>query len=86
MIKKSFSLFRFNYLPEGQKNYQTVYIIADDWEMAFRLMYVTYGDNIVINTGERLATEGIDLLIDEIDYIESHKSYNSIVIDDISRY
>lgn len=86
MIKKSFTLFRFNYLPENQKSYQTVYIIAEDWEMAFRLMYVNYGDNIKINTGERLATEGLDLLIDEIDYIESHKSYNSTVIDGISRY
>ena len=86
MDLKKFILFRFVYFPSGQSSYETVYIVAQDFEFAFRILYITYGEDIIVMSCERLAMEGIDLLIDEMDYIESHKSYNSVVIDGVKKF
>ena len=56
-------MFKFTYRRPESHDYETQYIIAEDFPMAFDNLYFDKGDEIDIYACEKIAKEGIDLTI-----------------------
>lgn len=86
MLIKKYQLYRANVFRDQQNPQELIYIVAYNWPSVFSQLYERLGDNIVINSIERLADENINLFIDEGYILDNYSQEPPTVITDIARF